>query len=153
MSKYRHTVEIWGKDITLRTSGLAPKVYRDEFGSSLTGDYTNVARSFFGEAEKMKKYDGFDNVEENAEKIIEEFGEDLDRVEEVVYGILQIAYALNKTDNFGDRDFPTYEEWLDDFETMDLAEVIWLPEVITVITDGYFRKGKRRGSGKTSEEQ
>ena len=132
-------VNIWGRELVLRTSGLAPKVYRDIFGASLTGDFIGIADDCFELGEKLQ------NIKDDD---FSKYSKELGDYEEVSYSLLNIVYALNKTGNYG-KDFPDYDEWLNEFETMDLTEADWIIEVVTVMQDGYFPDGLPGGSKKT----
>ena len=134
MTKLRKDIEVWGKKIGLRASPLAPVVYRQEFESSLTGDFVKMTKlSTLGE--KLQSV-----TEEN----LDEHEEDFNDVEDVVLDLLQIVYAMNRADNFG-KGFPEYESWLNDFEYMDFTEVNWITEVIPIVKDGFFRNGQPAG--------
>ncbi len=141
MAKLRKEIQIWGRKLGLRASPLAPVCYTQEFGTSLTGDFLKLV-----EMEELgKKFQKLGNVlAKNPEKM-SEHTDDFAKLESAVLEILKPVYAMNRADNFG-KNFPEYEKWLNEFEYIDFTEVDWVPEVVTVIRDGFFRNGKHGGS-------
>jgi hypothetical protein len=140
MAKLRREIEIWGRKLGLRASPLAPVVYRQEFGTSLTGDILQLI-----ELEKLgKKMQKIGNdIEKNPDKItsyIDEFAS----IEEVMLGLLKVVYALNRTDNYG-KNFPEFHSWLDQFGYVDFTDAEWAEEVVSIIVDGFFRQGGSKG--------
>ena len=144
MAKLRKDIEIWGRKLGLRVSPLAPICYKQEFDTSLTGDFLKLV-----EMEEMgnKVQDIGTVLSEHPEKMAE-YTDEFAGLEGAVLELLKPVYAMNRADNYG-KNLPEYHHWLDGFEYMDFTEVDWVAEVVTVISDGFFRNGKPGGSGGT----
>ena len=111
------TIKIGEKEIGLKASPLALLYYRQAFNKDLIEDLV----SFQDMAEiENGDFSGFDSVK-----------------------ILQICYAMNKTDNFG-KQFPDFETWLSKLDSIDLADQEFMIAIIEEATDGFFRSAKEK---------
>ncbi|MFW6121847.1 MAG: hypothetical protein ACOC80_13260 [Petrotogales bacterium] len=119
-------LKINNKEIGLRASPLALLFYQQNFDSDLIAD--------------LAKFQ-----EENMEKISEgDFG-NFSSVK-----LLQMAWAMNKAAKYP-KDFPTFEEWLESFDSFQVTNAKFIMGIIEEATDGFFRSGKESG-GKPEQE-
>lgn len=63
--------------------------------------------------------------------------QDLSRIDTVV--LLQLIWAMAKADGYG-QPFPSFEEWLRGFETIDFSE--FLQAALEEAADGFLRRSK-----------
>lgn len=108
-------VNIGEQELGLRATPLALLYYQQEFDEDLMADLVSMqdmADMADGD------FSGFDSVK-----------------------ILQICYAMNKADNYGES-FPGFEEWLSKFESIDFADDEFLFSIIEEATDGFFRSAE-----------
>lgn len=117
------TAIIGGKEIQLRANPLALLFYKQAFDSDLIAD--------------LLKLQSLQSLQDG------DFSS-LDMV-----GLFQIAYAMNKAAKPADV-FPTFEEWLAQFETIGFDDPQWIIDVVEEAADGFFRSGK---SAPESKEQ
>lgn len=54
--------------------------------------------------------------------------------------MMQLIWAMNKADN--SRDFPSFENWLAGFESIDFSNADMMAAVVEEATDGFFRGGR-----------
>lgn len=57
--------------------------------------------------------------------------------------LLQIAWAMNKAAE-GNKSFPHFEAWLEQFEYVDFSDTDMLTEIMNEAAEGFFRRGARR---------
>jgi hypothetical protein len=117
------TTIIGGKKIQLRANPLALLFYKQAFDSDLIAD--------------LLKLQSLQSLQDG------DFSS-LDMV-----SLFQIAYAMNKAAKPADV-FPTFEEWLAQFETIGFDDPQWIINVVEEAADGFFRSGK---SAPESKEQ
>jgi hypothetical protein len=117
------TVTIGDKQIALRANPLALLFYKQAFDSDLIAD--------------LLKLQSLQSLQDG------DFSS-LDMV-----SLFQIAYAMNKAAKPADV-FPTFEEWLAQFETIGFDDPQWIIDVVEEAADGFFRSGK---SAPESKEQ
>jgi len=117
------TTNIGGKEIQLRANPLALLFYKQAFDSDLIAD--------------LLKLQSLQSLQDG------DFSS-LDMV-----SLFQIAYAMNKAAKPADV-FPTFEEWLAQFETIGFDDPQWIVYVVEEAADGFFRSGK---SAPESKEQ
>ncbi len=117
------TTIIGGKKIQLRANPLALLFYKQAFDSDLIAD--------------LLKLQSLQSLQDG------DFSS-LDMV-----SLFQIAYAMNKAAKPVDV-FPTFEEWLAQFETIGFDDPQWIVDVVEEATDGFFHPGK---SAPESKEQ
>ena len=117
------TTIIGGKKIQLRANPLALLFYKQAFDSDLIAD--------------LLKLQSLQSLQDG------DFSS-LDMV-----SLFQIAYAMNKAAKPTDV-FPTFEEWLAQFETIGFDDPQWIVDVVEEAADGFFRSGK---SAPESKEQ
>ena len=117
------TTNIGGKEIQLRANPLALLFYKQAFDSDLIAD--------------LLKLQSLQSLQDG------DFSS-LDMV-----SLFQIAYAMNKAAKPVDV-FPTFEEWLAQFETIGFDDPQWIVDVVEEAADGFFRSGK---SAPESKEQ
>ena len=117
------TAIIGGKEIQLRANPLALLFYKQAFDSDLIAD--------------LLKLQSLQSLQDG------DFSS-LDMV-----SLFQIAYAMNKAAKPADV-FPTFEEWLAQFETIGFDDPQWIVDVVEEAADGFFRSGK---SAPESKEQ
>ena len=117
------TTNIGGKEIQLRANPLALLFYKQAFDSDLIAD--------------LLKLQSLQSLQDG------DFSS-LDMV-----SLFQIAYAMNKAAKPADV-FPTFEEWLAQFETIGFDDPQWIIDVVEEAADGFFRSGK---SAPESKEQ
>jgi hypothetical protein len=117
------TTIIGGKKIQLRANPLALLFYKQAFDSDLIAD--------------LLKLQSLQSLQDG------DFSS-LDMV-----SLFQIAYAMNKAAKPADV-FPTFEEWLAQFETIGFDDPQWIVDVVEEAADGFFRSGK---SAPESKEQ
>jgi len=117
------TTNIGGKEIQLRANPLALLFYKQAFDSDLIAD--------------LLKLQSLQSLQDG------DFSS-LDMV-----SLFQIAYAMNKAAKPADV-FPTFEEWLAQFETIGFDDPQWIVDVVEEAADGFFRSGK---SAPESKEQ
>ena len=117
------TTNIGGKEIQLRANPLALLFYKQAFDSDLIAD--------------LLKLQSLQSLQDG------DFSS-LDMV-----SLFQIAYAMNKAAKPADV-FPTFEEWLAQFETVGFDDPQWIIDVVEEAADGFFRSGK---SAPESKEQ
>lgn len=110
------TVEIGEKELGLRATPLALLYYRQEFEKDLMADLVSMEEVV--DTFEDEDFSGFDSVK-----------------------ILQLCYAMNKADNFGES-FPDFEKWLSELGSISLADGSVMVEVIEEAFDGFFRPGK-----------
>jgi hypothetical protein len=65
-------------------------------------------------------------------------------------GLLRIGWAMNKANNYP-GDFPTFEEWVNDFVGQDVTNPKFIQGIVEESTDGFFRS--RKSGGKPESEQ
>ena len=122
----KREIEICGKKVAFRSSATIPRLYRAKFKRDIFKDLSKLEKSYKGKTE-----DG------------EEFQiEDLEIFENVAY--IMAYHADNSIP-------PTIEEWLDQFNTFSIYEV--LPQLLELwhlnISTGVAAKKKRnRAAGK-----
>lgn len=109
------TTIIGGKKIQLRANPLALLFYKQAFDSDLIAD--------------LLKLQSLQSLQDG------DFSS-LDMV-----SLFQIAYAMNKAAKPADV-FPTFEEWLAQFETIGFDDPQWIIDVVEEAADGFFRSGK-----------
>ncbi len=109
------TTIIGGKKIQLRANPLALLFYKQAFDSDLIAD--------------LLKLQSLQSLQDG------DFSS-LDMV-----SLFQIAYAMNKAAKPADV-FPTFEEWLAQFETIGFDNPQWIIDVVEEATDGFFHSGK-----------
>lgn len=109
------TVEIGGKKIGLKATPLGFLYYQREFGSDLTADAVKLAA---------------------AEK-------DLSKLNTVI--LLQMIWVMNKLYVGMGKPFPGFEEWLAQFEYMNLGDENMILAVMEEIENGFFRQGQTGG--------
>ena len=117
------TAIIGGKEIQLRANPLALLFYKQAFDSDLIAD--------------LLKLQSLQSLQDG----------DFSSLDTV--GLFQIAYAMNKAAKPADV-FPTFEEWLAQFETIGFDDPQWIVDVVEEAADGFFRSGK---SAPESKEQ
>ena len=117
------TAIIGGKKIRLRANPLALLYYKQEFDRDLLADII-----------KLQSLQSLQDGDFSS----------LDMV-----SLFQIAYAMNKAAKPADV-FPTFEEWLAQFETIGFDDPQWIVDVVEEAADGFFRSGK---SAPESKEQ
>ena len=120
-------VEINDRKIGLRASPMALLFYQQNFDSDLIAD--------------LSKFQ-----EENIEKITKGDFSNFNSVE-----LLQMAWAMNKAAKYPEQ-FPTFEEWLEQFESFQVTNAEFIMGIIQEATDGFFRSEKKSG-GKPEEKQ
>lgn len=148
MPKLREKVKIWDRELTLRNSPMTFNLYRQEFDSSLMKDLTELMNisQIFDEPENIN-----DDPEDFNDVDINRIGEQYEASEEMVFGILKVVYIMNKTEHRKDKDFPDYEDWLEEFENFELIEIEWFERVFGVIEDAFFPDIERGGTEKASK--
>ena len=117
------TAIIGGKEIQLRANPLALLFYKQAFDSDLIAD--------------LLKLQSLQSLQDG----------DFSSLDTV--SLFQIAYAMNKAAKPADV-FPTFEEWLAQFETIGFDDPQWIVDVVEEAADGFFRSGK---SAPESKEQ
>ena len=117
------TAIIGGKEIQLRANPLALLFYKQAFDSDLIAD--------------LLKLQSLQSLQEG----------DFSSLDTI--SLLQIAYVMNKAAKPADV-FPTFEEWLAQFETIGFDDPQWIVDVVEEAADGFFRSGK---SAPESKEQ
>lgn len=115
---------IGGKEIELRANTLALLYYRQEFDRDLIGDIMKMQELQDGDLTK------FDSVL-----------------------ILQVAYALNRASASPYAKFPTFFDWVIQFENIDFTDEEWILNIVHESMDGFFRSGssspeQKSGTGK-----
>ncbi|SNY19427.1 hypothetical protein SAMN06265827_105119 [Orenia metallireducens] len=125
------------KELGLRATPLALLYYSQEFSrkdkkANLIEDLTEV----------MGLLDAFDDF--NIKDADDEF---FDRIDFILP--LQIAWAMNKADNYGES-FPQFEKWLYDLGDICFIDTGFLIEVIEESLNGFpaFRKPKQKSKSK-----
>lgn len=121
------TVEINDKKIGLRASPMALLFYQQNFDSDLIADLAKF------QEENMEKISNGDFKSFNSIKL------------------LQMAWAMNKAAKYPEQ-FPTFEEWLNQFDSFQVTNAKFIMGIIKEATDGFFRSGKESG-GKPEQEQ
>jgi len=106
------TVKIGDKELGLRATPLALLYYKQEFDTELISDLVSL-QDMAGIEDG--DFSNFDSLK-----------------------ILQICYAMNKADNFG-KQFPGYEKWLSELNSIDFANEDFMMGVISEASDGFFR--------------
>ncbi|KXS45600.1 MAG: phage-like protein [Candidatus Frackibacter sp. T328-2] len=110
------TIQIGEKELGLRATPLALLYYQQEFDKDLMADLVSM------------------------EEMVDKFeDEDYSRFDSVK--ILQLCYAMNKADNFGES-FPDFEKWLSELGSINLVDGSFIVEVIEEAFDGFFRSGE-----------
>lgn len=119
------TIKIGGKDIRMKSSGSLPRLYRRELSRDLFVDMAEIERA------ARTEEDGTTQLQVASIELFEN---------------LAWIYAKH-----ADPDTPPIDEWLEQFETFDLYEVI--PELISMWitenkTTSTLKKKKGRSTGK-----
>ncbi|MBM7624783.1 hypothetical protein [Sporohalobacter salinus] len=120
------TVQMGDKELGLKASPLALLYYQQEFGQDLMGDLVSMqdmADMADGD------FSSFDSVK-----------------------ILQICYAMNKANNYG-KQFPDFEKWLSELNSIDFADEDFMLDVIEEATDGFFRGAKEEPQKPESKQR
>jgi len=117
------TTIIGGKKIQLRANPLALLFYKQAFDSDLIAD--------------LLKLQSLQSLQDGDFSSLD------------TLSLFQIAYAMNKAAKPADV-FPTFEEWLAQFETIGFDDPQWIVDVVEEAADGFFRSGK---SAPESKEQ
>jgi hypothetical protein len=97
------------KSLGLNATPLALLYYKQEFKTDLIGDLI-----------KMEK-----------------IGEDIAQIDTV--RILQLIWAMNKTAEGLSKQFPNFEKWLENLDSIDFTDSALLSEVMAEATAGFFR--------------
>ena len=117
------TAIIGGKEIQLRANPLALLFFKQAFDRDLVAD--------------ILKLQSLQSLQDGDFSSLD------------TLSLFQIAYAMNKAAKPADV-FPTFEEWLAQFETLGLDDPQWIIDVVEEAADGFFRSGK---SAPESKEQ
>ncbi|WP_018249718.1 hypothetical protein [Orenia marismortui] len=131
--------KIGEKELGLRATPLALLYYSQEFSTqekkaNLIEDLTDV----------MGLLDAFDDF--NIKNADESLFDKIDFIKP-----LQIAWAMNKADNYG-KSFPQFEKWLFDLGDICFVDTDFLIEVVEESLNGFpaFRRSKKK-QGKDPE--
>ena len=117
-------IKIGEKELGLKASPLALFYYQKEFGTDLMNDLMSLQNMADIDEDNLA---GFDSVK-----------------------LLQIIYAMNKANNFK-KEFPNFEDWLNDLEYIDLGEPEFMVEAMEEATAGFFRSLEAEYQEKAAE--
>lgn len=118
-------IKLTNKELGLRASPMALLFYDQAFDGDLIADLAKFQK------ENMSKLMKGDFSSYNS------------------ISLLQIGWAMNKAQNYP-GDFPTFEEWLNDFEGQDATSPKFIQGIVEEATDGFFRS--RESGGKPESE-
>lgn len=102
-------IKIGNQVVRVRATPLALLFYKQEFGSDIMGDLTKLA-------EVEKDHSKFEAV-----------------------GALQLIWAMAKADAFGHGKFPSFMEWMNSLEGLDLSDSDMFAEAYQEAANGFFR--------------
>ena len=103
------TVQLGSKKIGLKATPLALLFYKQEFGSDLVTDLIELSKAEM----------------------------DLSKLDFVV--LLQLVWAMNRTYTGPGKQFPNFEEWLAQFDSMNLDDEQFYLDVLEEAEHGFFR--------------
>ncbi len=117
------TVKIGNNDVNLKASPVALFYYRQEFKTDLIGDLIKMSNQ----------------------------AKDLSNIDSIA--ILQLIWAMAKAANGTGKNFPGFEKWLADLESIDFADQYLMNAVIGEAEDGFFRgANKPKPTTKTGKQ-
>lgn len=102
-------IKIGEQTVRVRATPLALLFYKQEFGSDIMGDLTKLAGV-------EKDHSKFDSV-----------------------AALQLVWAMAKADSFGRGSFPSFMEWLNSLEGLDLSDQNLFAAAYEEAANGFFR--------------
>ena len=123
----REKINIWDRTLGLRFSALVPKIYYDNFEDSFLDKIEKILIQVWSMQEKYKKFES-----DNFKKINEAKKE----IDSVYRELLKIVYSLNKADN-NIYKFPTYDEWLNQFEEPNLFDFNWFVRLAIMLEENF----------------
>ncbi len=103
------TIKIGSNDVNIKASPVALFYYRQEFETDLIGDLIKMSKR----------------------------AKDLSAIDSIV--ILQLIWAMVKAATGTGKNFPGFEKWLADLESIDFADQSLMNAVIGEAEDGFFR--------------
>ena len=113
-------INIWDHTLGLRFSALVPKLYRDNFDKNFLEEVGKAVAKVGGIQEKYKNYETGD---------FREIKKEQDEIKKISDELLEFVYCLNKADNDIFK-FPTYDEWLNQFDKPNLLNLNWLVDLV-----------------------
>lgn len=124
------TIEISGKEVTLKASALVPRLYRFKFGRDLIQDMTELNKKFLAVSKSQQKREILAKLKpEELEKVSPE---ELQEAAEIAFSAMDLtifenaAYIMAKHADKNVPDSP--DEWLEQFDMFSIYYV--LPHII-----------------------
>ena len=114
------TVELGGREFTVKAGPLSIFYFHEEFGSSILEEYARMFAS---------------SPEENAEKDLYEVLAQYDWS-----AALRMTWAFEKTASSSPNEFPSWQSWIAAFEYIDMGDHEFMGQVGEEATRGLFRK-------------
>lgn len=104
-------IRIGEQTVRVRATPLALLFYKQEFGSDVLGDLIKLQ----GVEKDPSKFDATSS--------------------------LQLMWAMAKADAYGHGSFPSFAEWLNGLEGIDLSDADMYSAIYNEAIEGFFRKG------------
>jgi hypothetical protein len=123
-------INIWDHTLGLRFSALVPKLYRDNFDKNFLEEVGKAVAKVGGIQEKYKNYETGD---------FREIKKEQDEIKKISDELLEFVYCLNKADNDIWK-FPTYDEWLNQFDKPNLLNLNWLVDLVIRLEENFSGK-------------
>ncbi|TDO77682.1 hypothetical protein DFR79_13214 [Halanaerobium saccharolyticum] len=123
-------INIWDHTLGLRFSALVPKLYRDNFDKNFLEEVGKAVAKVGGIQEKYKNYETGD---------FREIKKEQDEIKKISDELLEFVYCLNKADNDIFK-FPTYDEWLNQFDKPNLLNLNWLVDLVIRLEENFSGK-------------
>jgi len=123
-------INIYDHTLGLRFSALVPKLYRDNFNKNFLEEVGKAVAKVGAIQEKYKEYET-NNFKEIAKAQSE--------IKKISNELLEFVYCLNKADNDIWK-FPTFDEWLNQFNKPNLLNFNWLVELVIKLEENFSGK-------------
>ena len=108
-------IKIGDKELGLKASPLALLYYKQEFETDLIADLATFENQM--QSLETGDYSNFDSM-----------------------SMLQMIYAMNKANNYGES-FADFETWLADFDNINFADPSFFIDLFEEAREGFFRAG------------